>query len=66
MALSCSEKIVSIIQRNTSKHDGDVCCLNCLHSYRAENYLKTLKNTIMYAKFMTIFMQKCLKKIIKY
>ena len=25
----------------TSNHDGDFCCLNCLHSFRTDNALKT-------------------------
>ena len=37
MALSCSKKFVSIIQRN---NNGDFYCLNCFHSYCTLNKLK--------------------------
>ena len=30
----------------TSNHDGDVCCLNCLHSFRTENGLKNMKDSV--------------------
>ena len=35
-------KKLSALQRGiTSKHDGDFSCLNCLHSYRTGNKLKS-------------------------
>ena len=40
MALSCSKKL-STIRGITSKHYGDFYCLNCLHSFRTENKLKS-------------------------
>ena len=43
----------------TSKHAGDVSCLNCLHSFKTENKLKNMK---MYVKIMITVIQKCLKK----
>ena len=36
MALSCSQKTISIIRGITSKHHGDFYCLNCLHSFPTE------------------------------
>ena len=50
MALSCSKKLSVLLKGITSKHHGDFCCLNCLHSFttakkklnRIKNYLKIL------------------------
>ena len=47
----------------TSNHDGDFCCLNCFHSYRAK---ETLKNIKKYGNVMIIVLEKCLTKIKKY
>ena len=33
-------KLSSLLRRITSKHHGDFCCLNCVHSFRTENKLK--------------------------
>ena len=41
MVLSCSKKIIYIITKITSKHKGDFYCLNCLHSFKTENELKS-------------------------
>ena len=38
IALYCSKTITR------SKHHGNFCCLNCLHSLRTENNLKSHKN----------------------
>ena len=51
----------TLLREITPKHVGDFYCLNCFHSYSTE---KNFKN-IMYAKTMTIVMEKCQKKIIK-
>ena len=43
MALSCSKKTISIIDRNKFKNiNGDFYCLSCLHSFRTRN-LRTLE-----------------------
>ena len=34
-------KLSALLRGITSKHDGDFYCLNCLHSFRAENKLKS-------------------------
>ena len=42
MALSCSKKKLStLLKRIISKHHGDFYFLNCLHSFRTENKLKS-------------------------
>ena len=41
MALSCSKKISAFLHGITSKHKGDFYCLNCLHSFRTKNKLKS-------------------------
>ena len=41
MALSCSEKTSALLTGMISKHHGDFYCLNCLHSLRTENKLKS-------------------------
>ena len=41
MALSCSEKTSTLLTGMTSKHHGDFYCLNCLHTFRTENKLKS-------------------------
>ena len=42
------KKLTTLLYRKTSKHHGDFC-LNCLHSFRTENklksHLKICKNT---------------------
>ena len=35
------KKLSAILRRITSKHDGDLCCLNCLHSFGTENKRKS-------------------------
>ena len=34
------KKLSALFKRITSRHHGDVYCLNCLHSFRTENKLK--------------------------
>ena len=41
MALFCSKKLSILLRGITSKHHGDFYCLNCLHSLRTENKLKS-------------------------
>ena len=38
------KKLSSLLRGVTSKHDGDYCCINCLHSFRTENKLKVYEN----------------------
>ena len=42
MAWCCSKKqLLALLHGTTSKHKGDFHCLNCLHSFRTENKLKS-------------------------
>ena len=41
MELSCSKKLPALLRGITSKHDDEFYCLNCLHSFRTENKLKS-------------------------
>ena len=41
LALTCSKKLSTLLRGLTSKHRGDFYCLNCLHSFRTENKLKS-------------------------
>ena len=38
------KKLSALLRGITSKHVGDFCYLNCLHSFRAENKFKKHKN----------------------
>ena len=40
MTLSCS-KLSVLLRRIPSKHNGDVYCLNCLHSFRTKSKLES-------------------------
>ena len=35
------KKLSALLRGITSKHNRDSCCLNCLHSFRTENKLKS-------------------------
>ena len=37
-------KLSALLRRITSKNNDDFCCLNCLHSFRTENKLKSYEN----------------------
>ena len=41
MVLSWRKRLSSLLTEVTSKHHGDFYCLNCLHSFRTENKLKS-------------------------
>ena len=45
------KKLSALLRRRTTKHDGDFCCLNCLHSFATENkfgsHKKVGKNKIV-------------------
>ena len=40
------KKLSTLFRRITSKHHGDFYCLNCLHSFRTENKIKSHKKDI--------------------
>ena len=41
MVLSCSKKLSTLLRGISSKRHEDFYCLNCLHSFRTENKLKS-------------------------
>ena len=43
MEFSSSKKVPVLLTGVTSKYVVDFHCLNCLHSYRTENTLKSIK-----------------------
>ena len=47
------KSLSALLRRITSKHDGDLCCLNCCRSYATKESLKNMK---VYAKIMIIAM----------
>ena len=49
-------KKTTLLRRITSKHHGEFYCLNCLHSFRTENKLKS------YEKVCLNLMKKYVKK----
>ena len=55
MALSCS-KTTTLSRGITSKHHGDFYCLNCLHSFRTENKLKSHEKVCKNKDFCGIVM----------
>ena len=58
---------MSVILRGiTSKHEGDFCCLNCLHSLRTENKVKKHENVCKNHDYCYTKMPKEDKKILKY
>ena len=56
MALFCSKKISALLHGVTSKHKGDFYYLNCLHSFRTENKLKSHENVCKNKDFCGIAM----------
>ena len=36
------KKLSALFRKITSKHEGDLYCLNCSHSFRTKNKLKKL------------------------
>ena len=56
MVLYCSKKIIRIITWNNLKYKGDFYCLNCLHSFRTENKLKSNEKVCKNKDFWGIVM----------
>ena len=50
----------------TSKHDGDVYCLNCFHLYRTENKLKKNENVCKNHDYCYVEMPDEDNEILKY
>ena len=40
-------RLSALLRRITSNHNGDFCCLNCLHSYRTKNMVTAEEKTVL-------------------
>ena len=56
MALFCSEKLSALLRGITSKHYGDFCCLNFLHSFRTKNKSESHKTVYETKDFCNVIM----------
>ena len=65
MTLSCSKKIFALLHGITSKHKGDCYSLNCLHSFRTENKLKSHEKVCKNKDFCGIVMPSEKDKILE-
>ena len=50
------KKLSTVLRRITSKHHGDLYCLNCLHSFRKENKLRSYEKVCKNKDFCGIVM----------
>ena len=50
------KKLSALLRGITSKHYGDLYCLNCLHSFRTENKLESHKRVCENKGFCNIIM----------
>ena len=66
MELFCCKNFIYIFKRITSKHNGDFYCLNCLHSFAAENKLKNHENVLENHECCYIDMPEKNDKVMKY
>ena len=66
MALSGSKKLSALPRGIRSKDDGDVFCLNCLHSYRTKNKLKKHYKVCKSHDYCYVEMPKKGNEILKY
>ena len=41
------QNLLKLIRGVTSNHNGDPYCLSCLHSFRAKNVLKNMKDYVI-------------------
>ena len=60
------KKISAFLHGITSKHKGDFYCLNCLHSSRTENKLKSHKKVCKNKNFCGIVMPSEKDKILEF
>ena len=58
------KRIPALLRGISSTHDGDHCCLNCFHSYRTEEKLKTYEELCINHNFALIKMPTEDKKYI--
>ena len=57
------KKLFVLLHGIMSKHVGDFYCLNCLHSFRAENKLKYHEKVCKHQDFLEL---QCHQKRMKY
>ena len=60
------KRFSSLLKGITSNHDGAFYCLNCLHSYRAENKLKKHEKVCNDHDYCCVEMPNDKNKILKY
>ena len=56
LALSCSEKLSTLLRGITSKDQGDFYCLNIVHSFGTENKIKSHEKVCKKKDFRGILM----------
>ena len=66
MALSCREKVISIIKRSNIKNNGDFYCLSCLHSFRTKYKLDSHKKVCENKDFCNVVMPSEDSKILEF
>ena len=66
MALSCSKKLSALFYGITTKHKVNFYCLNCLHSLRTENKLKTHQKIYKNKDFCGAVMPSKMGKILEF
>ena len=60
------KKLSALLRGMTSKHYGDFCCLNCLHSFITKNKLKSHKKACETESFCNVKMPFQNTKILVY
>ena len=60
------KKLSALLRGITSKHKGDFYCLNCLHSFRTENKLKSHEKVCKYQDFCVILKSSGKDKILEF
>ena len=60
------KKLFALLRETSWKHDDDYCCVNCLHSFRIENKLKSHENICKNHGYCYIKMSEKDKNILKY
>ena len=60
------KELPALLRGITSKRHGNFCCLNCLHSFRTEKRLKSLKKVFENKDFLNIVMSYEGTKILEF
>ena len=66
MALPCSKNLISIIKRNSIKNNGNLFCLDCLHSFKIKNKLGSHKKVCKNKAFCNVIMPSEDTKILEF